>query len=138
MAPRQRGRSALPASVKAVSDRIEKWRRTRKKRSPMPAQLWRSAAVLARCHGVYRISQALRVRFETLRSWTAKAAPLATKKQAAPAGFVEMALPVAAAEVAGPVVELLDGDGAKLTIRLPAHSSVDVSGLASAWWSRRG
>ena len=103
----------------------------------MPEQLWRDAAVLARSHGVYRVSQALRVRFETLRSRTAKVAPVATKKPAATAGFVEVALPVAAAELAGAVVELSDGNGGKLTIRLPAHSSVDVAGLASAWWSRR-
>jgi len=58
MAPQQRGRPALPANVKAVANRIEKWRRTRRKRSPMPEQLWLDAAVLARSHGVYRVSQA--------------------------------------------------------------------------------
>ena len=134
----RRRRPALPANVKAVGNRIEKWRRTREKRSPMPEQLWREAAVLARCHGVYRISQVLRVAYETLRRWTTKTGPLEAKKQSETAGFVEVALPrVVPAKEAGPVVELADGDGSKLTIRLPAHSTVDVSGLASAWWSRR-
>ena len=134
----RRGRPVLAANVKAVGNRIEKWRRTRKKRSPMPEQLWLEAAVLAKSHGVYRISQALRVAYEPLRRWTAKTGQLEAKKQADTAGFVEVALPGAAAKETGPVVELADGDGAKLTIRLPAHSRVDVAGLASAWWSRRG
>ncbi len=133
----RRRRAALPANVKAVGNRIEKWRRRRKKRSPMPEQLWREAAVLARCHGVYRISQVLRVTYETLRRWTAKSGSLEAKKQSDTGGFVEVVLPRASATEAGPVVELADGDGSKLTIRLPAHSTVDVSGLANAWWSRR-
>jgi len=132
MAPRRR--PALSADVKAVGARIETWRRTRKKRSPMPKELWRAAAVLARSHGVYRISEALRVRYETLRSWTAKSGPMKAKKQAAAAGFVEVALPEPPA-VDGAVVELADDDGAKLTIRLPAGTTVDVAGLASAWRS---
>ncbi|MCZ6726177.1 MAG: hypothetical protein O7A98_02340 [Acidobacteria bacterium] len=103
----------------------------------MPEPLWREAAVLARCHGVYRISQVMRVRYETLRRWTAKTGPFEGKKQCDTAGFVEVALPRASAKEAGPEVELADVDGSKLTIRLPAHSTVDVSGLASAWWSRR-
>jgi hypothetical protein len=101
----------------------------------MPEALWREAAVLARSHGVYRISQALGVRYETLRSWTAKPEPQEAKKQHDTAAFVELALAGPAAEPVGAVVELVDGDGAKLTIRLPAHSSVDVAGLAKAWRS---
>lgn len=138
MSRQQRGRAALPANVKAVGNRIERWRRIRKTRSPMPEQLWREAAVLAQSHGVYRISQALRVAYETLRTWTGKTAPVEanpTPTPSDPAGFVEVTLP--GAEGTGPVVELSDGDGAKLTIRLPVHSSVDVAGLASAWLSRR-
>lgn len=133
----RRGRPAPPANVKAVSDRIEKWRRTRRKRSPMPEQLWREAAALAGSHGVYRISQALRVSYETLRSWTAKTGPHEAKKQGDTVGFVEVGLAEPAEVEAGPVVELADGDGAKMTIRLPAGSTVDVAGLASACWSRR-
>jgi hypothetical protein len=101
----------------------------------MPEALWREAAVLARSHGVYRISQALRVSYESLRSWAAKTDPLEAEKQLNGGRFVEVVLPGPAAERAGPVVELVDGDGAKLTIRLPAQSTVDVAGLARAWRS---
>jgi hypothetical protein len=104
----------------------------------MPEHLWTEAAVLARSHGLYRISQALRVSYETLRSRVAKTGPpAARRKDDAGAAFVEVPLAGLAAEGSVPVVELSDADGAKLTIRLPAHSSLDIVGLASAWWSRR-
>jgi hypothetical protein len=101
----------------------------------MPKDLWREAAVLARKHGIYQISQALRVSYDSLKNWAGKPKRAETRAKVG-AGFVEVALPGAVPEVSGPVVELTDGDGAKLTIRLPAHSTVDVVALASAWWSR--
>jgi hypothetical protein len=123
----------VSADIKAVGARIETWRRTRKKRSPMPEDLWRAAAVLAQSHGVYSISQALRVRYETLRSWTAKgegAAAATTAHESTK--FVEVALAGPPAGE-GPVVELGDAGGAKLTIRLPAGSMVDIAEVARAW-----
>jgi hypothetical protein len=51
----------LPAEVGEVRSEIEGWRQNRQKRSPMPARLWSAAAALAKVHGIYRISQALRL-----------------------------------------------------------------------------
>ncbi len=133
----RQGHSALPAKVKAVENRIQKWRKTRRKGSPMPEQLWLEAAGLAKSHGISRISQALRVGYEGLKRRTAKVERCGERSRKT-SGFVEVALPEPATQESGPVVELSNGDGAKLTIRLPAHSSVDIGSLASAWWSRRG
>ena len=41
--------------------RIERWRCTRAKRSPMPAELWTAATELAQELGVYRVARELRV-----------------------------------------------------------------------------
>lgn len=133
MARQRRRRPALSADIKAVADRIETWRRTRKKRSPMPADLWRAAAVLAQSHGVYRISQALRVRYETLREWT-KGESGAAATNGKSTKFVEVALGGPPAGE-GPVIELADGGGAKLTIRLPAGSMVNIAEVTQAWRS---
>ena len=129
----RRRRPALSTDIKAVGDRIETWRRTRKKRSPMPEDLWRAAAELARSHGVHWVSQALRVRYETLRDWTATGAGAAAARRAHESTkFVEVAL-AGPPTGEGPVVELADGGGAKLTIRLPAGSHVDIAEVARAW-----
>lgn len=141
---KQRGHSnPTPAGVHRVRERIEHWRKTREKRSPMPAPLWRAAVGLAQRDGVYPISRALHLNYQTLQARLAMAGagvkpPLAA---AAPKGFVELgpaALPMPAAQRSESVLELSDGEGAKLLIRLPARGSdLDVERLAEAFWSRR-
>ena len=58
----------LPESVGQVRSEIEMWRQVRRKRSPMPARLWDAATSLAEVHGIYRISQALRLSYDSLKS----------------------------------------------------------------------
>ncbi len=61
----QRQRASLPSAIEEVRDRIEHWRKTRQKRSPMPEQLWDAAIPLARTHGIYAVAKALRVNYDT-------------------------------------------------------------------------
>jgi len=134
---RKKRPAELPADVRQVRARIEHWRRTRKKRTAMPAQLWETAASLARTHGVYWTSRALRLNYDSLRR-RASAAPGKGGRVDHP-GFVELspAQLMGPMQPAGPVVELRDADGAQLTVRLPDNSELDMEGLAEAFWSRR-
>ena len=125
-----------------MQQRIEHWRKTREKRSPMPEPLWRAAVGLAQRDGVYSISRALQLNYQSLQARLAMAGagvkPQRTAR--APKGFVELgpALPMPAVPRTESVVELSDDDGAKLMIRLPASGSdLDVERLAEAFWSRR-
>lgn len=136
---KRKQRSKFPAKVKAVRTRIERWRRTRKKRSRMPEDLWAAAVALARVHGVYRMSQALTVNYETLRRRTT--GPKKTRRggQSGPAAsFIELGAGqfVGAPDPTATVVELADRDGAKLTIRFPGSKQVDLEGLANWFWGR--
>ena len=47
--------------IKAVGARIERWRRSRRKLGPMPAELWHAAISLAKEHGVGPVARGLRV-----------------------------------------------------------------------------
>jgi len=47
-----RPRKPVPEEIQALSRRIERWRRTRARRAPMPAELWDAAVAAARTHGV--------------------------------------------------------------------------------------
>ncbi len=140
---KQRGQSnPSPAGVQRLQQRIEHWRKTREKRSPMPEPLWRAAVELAERDGVYSISRALQLNYQTLQARLAMAGAgvKAQRTAAAPKGFVELgqALPMPAAPRGESVLELSDGEGAKLLIRLPASGSdLDVERLAEAFWSRR-
>jgi hypothetical protein len=112
----------------------------------MPEELWEAAVSLAAAHGVYRVSQGLRVNYETLKARLArsgqrakgrgtrakaKAKAEAKAKGVAPATFVE----IKPAPVAGHVteIEVESETGAKLTVRLGADAGLDVCGVVAAF-----
>ena len=123
---------ALPADIEAVRQGIEEWRQTRAKRTRMPEDLWQAAVSLAREHGLWRISRALRVRYEGLKSRLAPAK--ARSAEPKDARFVELgpALGRARGEAGVTTVELSRADGARLSLRVP-DGGVDVQSLMSAF-----
>lgn len=136
----RRRRATASERVKQLRERIDHWRSTRVKLWPMPAELWGEAAALARELGTYPVQRALGLNYESLRQ--------RAEEETAPRGdgvargggeFVELrgtqlfGPPLAA----GPVVELSDGNGVRLTVRLAAGSALDVAALVGAFRGRR-
>jgi hypothetical protein len=139
MRRKARRASRRPPDIERVRQRIEQWRRTRGKKTRMPEQLWAAAVALAREHGIYGASRGLRVNYDSLkrrlkgRRWE-KRAP----KPASAATFIELGAPLPlAGGPAGATLELEDSTGAKLAVRLAAGDTMDLLGLAQAFWSRR-
>jgi hypothetical protein len=91
----------------------------------MPAQLWAGAVALAKVKGTYRIARTLRVDYQALARRVAEAG--GEGPRAGNGGFVELS----GADLLGgtTVVEVLDADGARLTIRLGGGTALD----AAAW-----
>ena len=130
---------ATSAGVQQAQAGIESWRKTRTKRSPMPEPLWDAAVELAQSDGVYPIARALRVNYQSLQCRVAMASSTTRPGTGAPRGFVELSSPLPMAPPplpAGSVLELSDGNGATLTIRLPAERALDVERLAKAFLHR--
>ena len=134
----QRTRLAAAERVQQLRKRIDHWRSTRVKLWPMPAELWDEATVLARELGVHTVQRALRVNHESLRRRVEDGTtPIGSAE--AVGEFVELSgaqllgLPVAA----GPVIELSDGNGVRLTVRLAAGSTLDMAQLMEAFRGRR-
>lgn len=137
------GRTRRPTAsvrVQQVRARIEGWRKTRMKRSPMPEPLWEAAVELTRCDGVHPISRALQLNYQSLKCRVALASGVTSGRRGAGVarGFVELSspLPIAPPSPVGLEVELSGSDGAKLTIRLPAERALDVERLAEAFLGR--
>ena len=132
-------RDGQPAGVQAVRERITRWRQTRTNGAPMPAALWADVVALARRRGVYVIARALSVDYGALRRRMAETPASRADGAGDAGGFVELSgaqlLGVTAAP--GPVVEVEDGAGARLTIRLAADAALDVVGVV-AGFCRRG
>jgi hypothetical protein len=96
---------------------------------------------LARRYGLSPVVQALKVNYHGLkRRLVTSAAPPLGGAGAAPGGFVEVEVPVSAwpAEPAQPwVIELEDGRGSKLTLRLAPSDPGAALALAQGLWRQR-
>jgi hypothetical protein len=113
--------------------RIERWRCTRAKRSPMPAELWTAATELARELGAYRVAREAGVVAQSLRDRLGDHGEDGRRQASA---FVEIdsaALFAPAAAAARAEVELSDASGVKVVIRLDAGESVDVGEVLAAF-----
>lgn len=133
-------KSAVPPDVVKVRQRIERWRKTRAKRTRMPEELWSAAVALARVHGIYAISQALRVSYATLkkRLGAAKASPAKKRgRRKKKAAFVELEPAWGGVGPAQCVVELRKPSGTTMTIRLTDSGALDIAELTDTFWSRR-
>ena len=134
----RRPRSTLPARVKRVGDRIERWRRQRPKRSAMPAELWDAAVSLARAHGVYPIARALRIDYGALKKRIGRLPKTGGKGGRGLGELIEFTpVPLlGSGEPVAVVVELCGRDGTKLVVRLAEFEALDLSSLAEAYWKR--
>jgi len=130
----RRSRSTLGADVERLRRRIDHWRRTRTRHSPMPEELWHGAVALARDRGVYPIAHTLGLNYESLKRRVAKASGRRAR-EAPVTSFVELgpSLPIGLTTPAGAVVELTNESGERLAIHLPGGSGIDVMALASAF-----
>ena len=130
----RRTRKEVPAPVARLRKQIEQWRQTRLKRGSMPEELWREAVSLARRGSPYRVARALRIDFGTLRLRIAESS--ARAGSAPPGEFVELSGAQILGSAAGSVVELSDGDGKRLTIRLAATEKLDLAELVRGFCAR--
>jgi len=134
--PRTKG-PGLPAGVNLLRKRIDEWRRTRDRRTAMPADLWEEAVALARPGRAWAVARALRVNFQALQRRIAETAPGAPGPGAATGTFVEFSgaqvLGAAPGGTTGTVVELSDGGGIRMTVRLTAGAALDVPRLVAAF-----
>ncbi|MCD4728502.1 MAG: hypothetical protein K8R46_12615 [Pirellulales bacterium] len=124
----------LPSDLKAARTRFEKWRTTRSGRSRIPDTLWDLAVQVAQAHGIYRVAKALRLDYQGLKRHAAAAGPSCAQEESS-SPFVELDLSRSFFPTEC-VLELEEGDGSKMTIRLKGSSSVDVIGLSKTFFGR--
>jgi hypothetical protein len=125
------------AGLKQLQRRIDRWRSSREKLHPMPSPLWSEAAALARELGVNPVRSALGLNYESLKKHTEDEGAEGGRETGI-GKFVELSgaqvLGLPAAD--GPVVEVSDASGARLTVRLAAGSELDVARLVAAFRGR--
>lgn len=110
----------------------------------MPSELWEEATALARSLGVSPVCRALGLGYASLQQRVrGSSEPRSLAVPQSMGGFIELSrTPLVGAslqgeEAWGVVVEVVAGDGARLTLRLPAGSALDVAGLVTAFRGSR-
>ena len=123
--------------VARLSRRIERWRKTRLKRSPMPEELWQEAARLAQDQGISPIARQLGVGYASLKGRVEQAPQQDEAARSQGGEFVEMsAEQLFGASPKAAVVELAGQDGLRLTVRLDDSGQLDVVRLLEAFCER--
>jgi hypothetical protein len=132
-------RDALPTGVQETRARLDAWRNTRKRGEPHPAEIWSEAVEWARRFGVNPVCRALGLSFTDLqtRLGQTRHEVMQMPKPAVPT-FVELEGTGFHADTpACPVVEVIGPDGARMVMRWPAGSAVDVGTLMASFLARR-
>jgi len=111
---------------------LSAWRREQSGRTRLPEVLWRAATDLARTQGPSRVARALRLDYYKLR----KRLAATTSLLPAPPAFVELKeAPMSGTGPGESVVELSDGRGARMTLRVRSEIATLVA-LAESFWRR--
>jgi hypothetical protein len=120
----------VPAAMRKVYRRLQRWRSKRAGRERIPDALWAAAGELAREHGVNQVSRALHLEFKHLRR-ASETGAVNGRKQARPS-FVEL---IATPPSAGRECMLeLEGAHGKLRIELKGLSTAEVAAISRALW----
>jgi len=133
MLPKDKRQELLEA-IEPLKEKIGQWRQTRTVNEHMPEALWAPAAELARRYGVAAVQGILRVDYRGLkrRALGLPSAPSAPK--AAAARFMELAPLALGGRRAEHTVELEDGAGRRLTVKVAGGNLAEVLPLLRAFW----
>ena len=122
----------VPRVVTDVRRRLDAWRKSRPKRGPIPAPLWKEAAALARAHGINAIARALRLDYYSLKRQMEVVSGAPAAKPVASPAFVEVAVVPSSPPPAECAVELERSDGARMRVRTSRPEDLVV--LAESFW----
>jgi hypothetical protein len=125
--------TGLPPDLAAARTRINKWRSSGRTRRPIPDDVWEMAVELVPAHGVYRVSRALRLRYDKLKTQAKTRRSARRPRSRTKPAFVQVAAPTPAmpGQHIECLVELTDKNGHHMAIR--SSAAVDVARLVATF-----
>jgi hypothetical protein len=121
---------SVSAEIEEARQQFEEWRRERKRGERIPADLWATAAALAKEHGVWPTAKALHLDHSRLKRLVGN-----EEEDPKSGAFVEL-IPQGAM-LYSCTVEMEDERGARMRVELKG-AAVDVTALSRTFWSERG
>jgi hypothetical protein len=129
----QAKREELAAKIEPLRQQIETWRRTRARNEPMPEAMWVVATGLAKEYGVSPVQRILRIDYRGLEYRALGVRKAGSKAGPVRAAFVELPAPPSARR-AEHSVELEDGAGRRMTVKVCGGNLAELLPLAQAFW----
>ena len=124
--------SFSPTDLRELQRQLTTWRRQQSGHPLLPEAVWASAAALAQRHGASLVARTLHLDYCKLRQRSAGCPPPAEGA----AAFVELQVAPTQAPASGEAtVELADGTGARMTLRVRSELPTVVA-LAESFWRR--
>jgi len=120
----------IPAAMREVHQRLQRWRSERKGRERIPEALWAAAGELAREHGVNQVSRALHLEFKHLKRVTEARVP--NDRKQVKSAFIELIAPPTS--TGRECVLELEGPHGKLRIELKDLATAEVAVIGRALW----
>ena len=132
-------KQAVVEDLSALCERVEQWREHREgPRARIPEELWEAAVGVARVEGVAPTCRALRFDYDRLKGRMELAVSRKSggrSERSEVAAFVELGPGQLTGAGGRTVVEIVGQRGGRLRVDVSGTSSVDVVGLAQAFWS---
>jgi hypothetical protein len=123
-------RKPVAESIVQMQRELEEYRRSRPRRAKLPESIWEAATALARQHGLYAVTQALRLDYMGLKKRLGDV-PSQRPANSRPV-FVELiGPPVGKPEEC--LIEFESTRGDKMRIHWPARIAPDWTALLRAW-----
>lgn len=122
----------LKIRIEPLRERVESWRKNKGSNEKMPETLWGEAIEMARVYGVSPVQRILRIDYRGLERRLGINKPAAPGRPPREQSFIE--LPVLPTRRAEHLVELEDGTGRKLSLKIAAGHLAEVLPLAQAFW----
>jgi len=126
-----KARPAISRELAEAKRGFDRWRRSRKRRRPIPEELWQMAVEAAMVHGVQPTARRLRLNPTKLKEWVQT---LAQGQASQPkTRFVELPWREAA-PVSECILEAEDQAGKKLRIHLKGGATAQAAALGRMLW----
>jgi len=121
----------LPAPLRRAAEGFQRWRRTRRRGTPIPVRLWTLAIELAATYGVCKTASTLKLDYYSLKRRLSES----TSAEAVhPNGFLEIpSSPLAAAGEC--IIDCENSAGARMRIHLKGVALSDLAALSRSLWS---
>jgi hypothetical protein len=109
---------------------FDEWRKERKRRTPIPEELWKAAICLTRQHSIQKVSKYLHLSYNELKLRAGKSNGNVVSKTPAASRFIELDV-LPATEC---TIEIEKPGGAKMKISIKGRSDLDLMEFGRAFW----